>query len=298
MGLRVKRPDGLCHTPNFGGKIMDATCQEKYQVLRALHQRPGAFVIPNPWDAGSAKILTALGFEALATTSAGCAFSRGYLDSAPEMTRDVILQNAKAIVDATHLPVSADLQNGFGHSPDICAETIRLAAAVGLAGGSIEDSSGDPNNPIYDFQLATERVAAAAEAAHASQFLLTARAENFLHGRPDLDDTIRRLQSFSKAGADVLYAPGITNLDAIRTVCASVSKPVNVLMGLTGATFSVEELAAVGVKRISVGGSFARAALGALVQAAREVKEKGTFSYAAVALPSADVKRYLAAPRQ
>jgi 2-methylisocitrate lyase-like PEP mutase family enzyme len=277
---------------------MTTSRQEKYNVLRALHQRPGAFVIPNPWDAGSAKILTALGFEALATTSAGCAFSRGYLDSAPEMTRDVILQNAKEIVDATHLPVSADLQNGFGQSPGICAETIRLAAAVGLAGGSIEDSRGDPNNPIYDFQLATERVAAAAEAAHASQFLLTARAENFLHGRPDLDDTIRRLQSFSKAGADVLYAPGITNLDAIRTVCASVSKPVNVLMGLTGATFSVEELAVVGVKRISVGGSFARAALGALVQAAREVKEKGTFSYAAVALPSADVKRYLAAPRQ
>jgi 2-methylisocitrate lyase-like PEP mutase family enzyme len=275
---------------------MAATRQEKYQIFRALHQRPGAFVIPNPWDAGSAKILAGLGFEALATTSAGCAFSRGYLDSAPEMTRDVILQNATEIVDATHLPVSADLQNGFGHSPDICAETIRLAANAGLAGGSIEDSSGDPDNPIYDFQLATERVAAAAEAAHASQFLLTARAENFLHGRPDLDDTIRRLQSFSKAGADVLYAPGLTNLDAIRTVCASVSKPVNVLMGLSGATFSVEDLAAAGVKRISVGGSFARAALGALVRAAREVKEKGTFTYATDALPSADVKRYLADP--
>jgi len=275
---------------------MAATRQEKYQIFRAIHQRPGAFVIPNPWDAGSAKILAGLGFEALATTSAGCAFSRGYLDSAPEMTRDVILQNATEIVDATHLPVSADLQNGFGHSPDICAETIRLAANAGLAGGSIEDSSGDPDNPIYDFQLATERVAAAAEAAHASQFLLTARAENFLHGRPDLDDTIRRLQSFSKAGADVLYAPGLTNLDAIRTVCASVSKPVNVLMGLSGATFSVEDLAAAGVKRISVGGSFARAALGALVRAAREVKEKGTFTYATDALPSADVKRYLADP--
>jgi 2-methylisocitrate lyase-like PEP mutase family enzyme len=277
---------------------MAATRQEKYKVLRALHQRPGAFVIPNPWDAGSAKILAALGFEALATTSAGCAFSRGYLDSAPEMTRDVILQNAREIVDATHLPVSADLQNGFGHSPDICAETIRLAAAVGLAGGSIEDSSGAPDNPIYDFQLATERVAAAAEAAHASQFLLTARAENFLHGRPDLDDTIRRLQSFSKAGADVLYAPGLTNLDAIRAVCASVSKPVNVLMGLTGATFSVEELTAAGVKRISVGGSFARAALGALVRAAREVKEKGTFTYATDALPSPEVKRYLVSAKQ
>jgi 2-methylisocitrate lyase-like PEP mutase family enzyme len=277
---------------------MTATREEKYNAFRALYQRPGAFVIPNPWDAGSAKILAALGFEALATTSAGCAFSRGYLDSAPEMTRDVILQNAKEIVEATSLPVSADLQNGFGHSPNICAGTIRLAAAVGLAGGSIEDSSGDPDNPIYDFQLATERVAAAAEAAHASRFFLTARAENFLHGRPDVDDTIRRLQSFSKAGADVLYAPGLTNLDAIRAVCASVSKPVNVLMGLTGATFSVEELAAVGVKRISVGGSFARAALGALVRAAREVKANGTFGYAADALPSADVNRYLAGPKQ
>ena len=277
---------------------MAATRQEKYQIFRALHQRPGAFVIPNPWDAGSAKILAALGFEALATTSAGCAFSRGYLDSAPEMTRDVILQNAKEIVDATRLPVSADLQNGFGHSPGICAETIKLAAAVGLAGGSIEDATGDTDNPIYDFQLATERVAAAAEAAHASQFLLTARAENFLHGRPDLDDTIRRLQSFSKAGADVLYAPGLTSLDAIRGVCASVPKPVNVLMGFAGATFSVEELAAAGVKRISVGGSFARAALGALVHAAREVKEKGTFNYATDALPSAEVKRYLVSAKR
>jgi 2-methylisocitrate lyase-like PEP mutase family enzyme len=273
---------------------MTAMRQEKFNDFRALHQRPGAFVIPNPWDAGSAKILATLGFEALATTSAGCAFSKGYLDSAPEITRDVILQNAREIVEATPLPVSADLHNGFGHDPKICAETIRLAAAAGLAGGSIEDSTGDPKNPIYHFQLAIERVAAAAEAAQVSHFLLTARAENFLHGHPDLDDTIRRLQSFAKAGADVLYAPGLTSLEAIRAVCASVSKPVNVLMGLTGATFSVEELAAVGVKRISVGGSFARAALGGLVRAAREVKEKGTFSYAADALPSAEVKRYLA----
>ncbi len=273
---------------------MTPTRQEKFNVFRALHQRPCVFVIPNPWDAGSAKILTALGFEALATTSAGCAVSKGHLDSAPEMTRDVILQNAKEIVDATPLPVSADLQNGFGHEPKICAETIRLAAAAGLAGGSIEDSTGDPQNPIYDFQLATERVAAAAEAAHASKFFLTARAENFLHGRPDLDDTIRRLQSSAKAGADALFAPGLTSLEAIRTLCASVSKPVNVVMGLVGVTFSVEELAAVGVKRISVGGSFARAALGALVRAAREVKDKGTFTYAADALPSAEVKRFLA----
>jgi 2-methylisocitrate lyase-like PEP mutase family enzyme len=273
---------------------MTATRLEKFNVFRALHERPGVFVIPNPWDAGGAKILTALGFEALATTSAGCAFARGHLDSALEITRDVILQNAREIAEATSLPVSADLQNGFGHSPDNCAETIRLAASAGLAGGSIEDSTGDANNPIYDFQQAAERVAAAAEAAHASNFFLTARAENFLHGRPDLDDTIRRLQSFAKAGADVLYAPGLTSLDAIRAVCASVPKPVNALMGLTGPTFSVEDLAAVGVKRISVGGSFARAALGALVRAAREVKEKGTFTYAADALPSSEVKRYLA----
>ena len=277
---------------------MTVTREQKYNVLRALHERPGVFVIPNPWDAGSARILTALRFEALATTSGGAAFSRGHLDGSPEMTRDVILQNAKEIVEATPLPVSADLQNGFGHPPEICAETIRLAAAAGLAGGSIEDSTGDPKNPIYDFQVATRRVAAAADAAHASHFLLAARAENFLHGRPDLDDTIRRLQSFAKAGADVLYAPGLTSLDSIRAVCASVSKPVNVLMGLTSATFSVEALAAVGVKRISVGGSFARAALGALVRAAREVKEKGTFSYAADALPSAETKRYLAAPEK
>jgi 2-methylisocitrate lyase-like PEP mutase family enzyme len=277
---------------------MTASRQEKFNIFQTLHRRPGVFVIPNPWDAGSAKILTALGFEALATTSAGCAFSKGHLDSVPEMTRDVILQNAKEIVDATPLPVSADLQNGFGHEPKICAETIRLAAAAGLAGGSIEDSTGDPKNPIYDLQLATERVAAAVEAAHASGFLLTARAENFLHGRPDLDDTIRRLQSFAKAGADVLFAPGLSSLDAIRTLCASVSKPVNVVMGLPSGDFSVAGLAAVGVKRISVGGSFARAALGALVRAAREVKEKGTFAYAADALPSADVKRYLAGPEK
>ena len=273
---------------------MTMTRLEKFKILRTLHERPGVFVIPNPWDAGSARILTALGFEALATTSAGCAFSKGHLDLAPEMTRDVILQNAQEIVEATPLPVSADLQNGFGHDPKICAETIRLAATVGLAGGSIEDSSGDAVNPIYDFQHATERVAAAAEAAHASNFLLTARAENFLHGRPDLNDTIRRLQRFAEAGADVLFAPGLSSIDAIRTVCTSISKPVNVVMGLTGATFSVEGLAAVGVKRISVGGSFARAALGALIRAAREVKEKGTFTYAADALPSAEVKRYLA----
>ena len=273
------------------------TRQKKYETFKALNERAGTFVIPNPWNAGGAKILAALGFEALATTSAGYAFSAGQEDSTANLTRDGILQNAKEIVEATHLPVSADLQNGFGPSPETCSETIRMASAIGLAGGSIEDATGHPSVPIYDFQLAVERVEAAAETAHTHQFLLTARAENFLHGRPNLEDTIRRLQSFAEAGADVLYAPGLTNLEAIREVCASVSKPVNVLMGLKGATFSVEELSAAGVKRISVGGSFARAALGAFVRAAREVKEKGTFTYATEAISHAEVSGYMTTPK-
>jgi 2-methylisocitrate lyase-like PEP mutase family enzyme len=266
---------------------------EKYQRFRALHERAGAFVIPNPWNAGTARIVTALGFEALATTSAGYAFSVGRLDSAAGLTRDEILDNAKAIVDATHLPVSADLEDGYGRSPEACATTIRLASQLGLAGGSIEDATGDSADPIYDFQFAVERIAAAAEAARDCQFLLTARAENYLHGRPDLGDTIRRLQAFAEAGADVLYAPGLPSLEAIRQVCSSVSKPVNVVMGLQGATYRVEELAAAGVKRISVGGAFARAALGAFVRAAREVKDKGTFSFAADAMSHAEATAYM-----
>jgi 2-methylisocitrate lyase-like PEP mutase family enzyme len=268
--------------------------EQKYQTLRALHERPGTFVIPNPWNAGTARILTALGFEALATTSAGYAFALGRRDGEAGLTRAETLANAREIVDATHVPVSADLENGFGRSPEACAETIQLASETGLAGGSIEDATGDPREAIYDFQLSVERVAAAAQAAREHQFVLTARAENFLHGRPDLDDTIRRLQAFSAAGADVLYAPGLPSLEAIRQVCASVSKPVNVVMGLKGATYTVADLAAAGVKRISVGGSFARAALGAFVRAAREVKENGTFTYAADAISHADVSRYMA----
>jgi 2-methylisocitrate lyase-like PEP mutase family enzyme len=272
---------------------MTSQREQKYQAFRALHQRPGTFVIPNPWNAGSAKILTVLGFEALATTSAGYAFSVGKQDSAAELTRDEILENARSIVDATHLPVSADLQNGFGDSPDDCATTIRRAAEVGLAGGSIEDATGNPDQPIYDFQISVERVAAAAKAAHEVNFVLTARAENFLHGRPDLDDTIRRLQAFAEAGADVVYAPALPGLDAIRRVCASVDKPVNILMGLKGATFSVPELAAAGAKRISVGGSLARTAFGAFVRAANEIKDLGTFSFAADAIPHAEISRYM-----
>lgn len=270
------------------------TRDEKYDAFRALHERPGVFVIPNPWDAGSAKILTALGFEALATTSAGLAFSIGHRDGAGEVTRDEVLANARAIVEATDLPVSADMENGYGDAADACAEMIRLAAGVGLAGGSIEDSTGDPSHPIYEFEHAVERVAAAAEAARDVRFLLTARAENFLHGRPDLDDTIRRLNAYAEVGADVLYAPGLSTIDAIRTVCSSVPRPVNVLMGLKGATFTVDQLGAAGAKRISVGGGFARAALGALVRAAREVKDQGTFTYANDSLPHAEATAFMA----
>lgn len=271
-----------------------ATREQKYETFRALHERPGAFVIPNPWNAGTARILTALGFEALATTSAGYAFSVGRRDSFAALARDEILENARSIVEATDLPVSADLEDGFGRAPDACAETIRLASEIGLVGGTLEDATGDTNHPIYDFEHSVERVRAAAEAARQQHFILTARAENFLHGRPDLDDTLRRLRAFAEAGADVVYAPGLPSLEAIRQVCASVSKPVNVVMGLKGATFSVGELAAAGVKRISVGGSMARAALGGFVRAAREIKEKGTFTYAADALPHAEATAFMA----
>ncbi len=273
---------------------MSAVQTEKCRLFKALHERPGVFVIPNPWDAGTARILTALGFEALATTSAGFAFSIGRRDSAAGLTRDEVLENARAIVDATHLPVSADLEDGFGSAPETCAETIKLAAAIGLVGGSIEDATGDPKNPIFEFEQAVERVAAACDAACALPFVVTARAENFLHGRPDLDDTVRRLQAFVQVGADVVYAPGLPNLDAIRTVCETVEKPVNVVMGLKGSTFTVEELQAAGVKRISVGGAFARAALGAFMRAALEVKEKGTFTFSADAIPDAEASRYMA----
>jgi len=267
--------------------------EEKYHVFKELHERPGAFVIPNPWNAGSAKILTSLGFEALATTSSGYAFSAGHPDSVSRLTRQGVLDNAREIVEATDLPVSADLLNGFGDAPEICAETIGLAADIGLAGGSIEDSTDDDDRPIYEFELAVERVAAAAETARARNFLLTARAENYLHGRPDLDDTIRRLQAFEAAGADVLYAPGLSSMDDIRAVCSAVSKPVNVLVGSKGTSFTVDALAEAGVSRISVGGAMALAGLGAFVRAAREVREHGTFTYGADALSHADATRFM-----
>ena len=271
---------------------MRASQTEKAERFVALHARPGAFVIPNPWDAGTARILASLGFEALTTTSAGLAFTLGRRDGAGVVTRDETLANAKAIVDATDLPVAADLENGYGHMPEAAAETIRLAGEMaGLVGGSIEDATGDPGRPIYDFQHAVERVAAAAEAARALPFpfVLVGRAENFLHGRPDLDDTIRRLQAFEAVGADALYAPGLTRAEDIQTVCAAVRKPVNAVMGLRGASFSVAELAALGVRRISVGSALSRAALGAFVRAAREIQERGTFAFAEDAIPYAQV---------
>jgi 2-methylisocitrate lyase-like PEP mutase family enzyme len=280
-----------------GTQEAKVTQADKGRLFQELHARPGAFIIPNPWDAGTARILEALGFEALTTTSAGLAFALGRRDGEGAISRDETLANAKLIADATNLPVAADLENGFGDSPQAAAETIRLAGEfAGLVGGSIEDATGNTQRPIYDFHHAVERVAAAAEAAHALPFpfVLVGRAENFLHGRPDLDDTIRRLQAFEAAGANALYAPGITKAEDIRTVCSSVKKPVNVIMGLKGGSLSLEELAKLGVKRISVGSALSRVALGAFMRAAREMREHGTFDFANDAIPFADANAYMA----
>jgi len=266
--------------------------QARAEAFRQLHDRPGAFIVPNPWDAGSARLLESLGFEALATTSAGYAFSLGRPDAAAAVGREETLANVRAIVDATSLPVSADLENGFGDDPQACAETIRMAVAAGLVGGSIEDATGRPGDPIYPFALAVERVAAAVAAARALPFpfVLTARAENLITGRPDLTDTIRRLEAFAAAGADVLYAPGLTTRDAINSVVRAVApKPVNVVMGLSGATFSLAELGDLGVKRVSLGSSLARAAFGALLRASREVRDSGTFTFSRDAMPYAEL---------
>lgn len=268
---------------------------EKARRFQALHTRPGAFVIPNPWDAGTAKILASLGFEALTTTSAGLAFALGRPDGDGAISRAEALDNARAMVEATDLPVAADLENGYGDRPEDAAETIRLAGAAGLVGASIEDATGNPKKPIYDFQHAVEKVAAAVEAARALPFpfVMVGRAENFLHGRPDLDDTIRRLQAFEAAGADALYAPGLTKADDIRAVCASLRKPVNVLMPLGNASLSVAELAALGVKRISVGSVLSRVALGAFARAAQEIREHGTFTFASEATPYATLNEIM-----
>jgi 2-methylisocitrate lyase-like PEP mutase family enzyme len=270
---------------------------EKAAAFRRLHERPGAFVIPNPWDAGTARLLASLGFEALATTSAGLAFALGRRDAEDALTRDEVLANASEIVAATELPVSADLENGYGATAEAVGETIRLAAETGLVGASIEDATGDAARPIYEFDEAVARVRAAVAAARRLPFpfTLTARAENFLFGRPDLDDTIRRLKAFEAEGADVLYAPGLKDLAAIRTVCRAVSKPVNVVIGLSGPNFSVAELAEAGVKRISVGSALARAAFGAVARAGQEMRAHGTFGFSADATPYAEVARLMPA---
>jgi 2-methylisocitrate lyase-like PEP mutase family enzyme len=266
--------------------------RRKAEDFRALHAADEPFVVANPWDRGTARLLTGLGFAALATTGAGLAYSLGRPDG--RVTREELLNNAAAIVDATHLPVTADLEGGFGDTPDEVAETIRLAARAGLVGGSVEDYTGRADDPIRPLPEAAERVAAAVAAARGLDFpfTVTARAENFFQGRPDLADTIRRLQAYEEAGADVLYAPALPDADAVRAVCASVSRPVNVLMG--GALrLSVAELGKLGVRRVSVGSSMSRAAYGALVRAAEEVRDRGTFTFGPDAVPYADLNRLL-----
>ena len=260
------------------------TQAEKAATFYQLHHRKEPLIVANPWDAGTARILAALGFEAFSTTSGGLAITLGRRDGTASISREEALANAKAIVEATHLPVAADLENGYGDSPQAAAETIRLAAEAGLVGGSIEDATNNPAHPIYDFDHAVERVSAAAETARSLPFpfMFVARAENYLHGKPDLDDTIRRLQAFEKAGAEVLYAPGITRSEDIQAICASVKKPVNVLAALKGAPhLTVSELAALGVRRISLGSALSRAAMSAFIRASREIKEKGTFTFSA-----------------
>ena len=272
---------------------MPATQAEKVLRFRRLHEGPGAFLIANAWDAGSARILAGLGFPALATSSGACAGVLGRRDGS--VTREEALAHARAIVLATDLPVSADLEKGFGDSPAAAAETIRLAAEAGLAGGSIEDASGNKDKPLFDFAHAVERVEAAVQEARKQPFgfTLTARTENFLKGNPDLDDTIKRLQAFEKAGADVLMAPGLPDLAAVRAVCAALKKPVNFMAGIKGKSFSVKELEAAGVRRISLATSLYRAAMSGLIDAAREVREEGSFGYLERSLSTPELSRFM-----
>jgi len=269
------------------------TQNEKATRFRALHDGPGIFLIPNPWDIGSARLLAGLGFQALATSSAAAACAIGRKDG--ELTRDEALAHGRLIAEATDLPVSADLEKGFGDSPETVAETIRLAAEAGLAGCTIEDATGNEQSPLYEFSLAVERISAAAEAARNLRFpfILTARAHNFVYANPNLDDTISRLQAFEKAGADVLFAPGLPDLTSVRAVCAAVSKPVNFMVGIKGKSFSVDELAAAGVKRVSFATSLYRAAMTGLLDAARDVKGKGSFGFLDRCATTADLHKVM-----
>ena len=268
---------------------------QKAEAFVTLHQRPVCFIIPNPWDAGTAKMLSTLGFEALATTSAGVAFQLGKIDGTGQVTRAETLENARQIVEATDLPVAADLENCFAHDPVEAAKTITMAADVGLVGGSIEDSTGEATRPIYDFDHTVARVKAAVAAARALPFpfMLCARSENFLHGRPDLDDTIKRLQAYEAAGADVLYAPGLSDLAQVRTVLAAIKKPFNLLVSTGNAHITQADAAAAGVKRISVGGALARAALGGFLRGAEEMRSAGTFTYGREAAPFATINKLI-----
>jgi len=267
------------------------TRTEKLERFRALHQGPRAFVIANPWDAGSARVLAALGFEALATSSGASAGTLGRRDG--RVSREECLAQAREICAAVDVPVSADLEKCFADAPREAAETIRLAAQTGLAGGSIEDATGDKDKPLFEFSHAVERVAAAAEVSRQVGFVLTARTENYLRGKPDLADTIHRLQAFEKAGADVLMAPGVPDLDSVRKICQSLSKPFNFMAGIKGRSFTVAELEAAGVRRISLATSLYRAAMTGLLEAAREVREKGSFGYLERTLPTPDLNKYL-----
>ena len=271
------------------------TQSDKAARFRALHDGPGAFLIANAWDGGSARILAGLGFPALATSSGAQAATLGRRDGS--VSRDEALAHCRPIVEATDLPVSADLEKCFGDSPAVVAETIRMAAEIGLVGGSVEDATGDKNTPLYDFGQATERVAAAVEAARAQRFpfTLTARAEGFLRGNTDLDDAIKRLQAFERAGADVLMAPGLPDLASVRTVCAALKKPFNFMVGIKGRSFTVAELQEAGVRRISLAGSLYRFAVTGLAEAAREVKEKGTFGYLDRSMPAAEFNGFMRA---
>jgi len=266
---------------------------QKAEAFKALHERDGLFIIPNPWDAGSAKILTRLGFEAFTTTSAGLAYALGRPDGYAMISRGETLDNALAIINATHLPVAADLENGFGDTPEICAETIVAAAGVGLVGGSIEDATGNDQNPIYNFELSVARIKAAVEAARSLpfHFTLTARAENMIHGKIDLQDTIKRLVAYADAGADVLFAPGLKTREQISEVVKAVApKPVNIVLGAAGFDISFDELADLGVKRVSLGSALARAALGAFQRAAIELSNGG-YSFVNDAVPYLELNK-------
>lgn len=273
---------------------MAPTQHEQGERFRALHRSPQTFIIPNPWDVGSARLLAGLGFQALATSSAASAVAIGLHDGA--LTRDQALAHARMIVGATDLPVSADLEKGFGDAPEVVAETIRLAAAAGLVGCTIEDTTGNPQRPLYDEQLAVERIAAAAEAARslAFPFMLTARSHNLMFANGSVDETLRRLQSFERVGADVLFAPGLPDLESVKIVCASLTKPFNFMVGIKGKSFSVADLSAAGVKRISLATSLYRAAMTGFLDAAREVKDSGRFTFLERSVTTADLLALMA----